>query len=104
MSDVAVVGNWCLLFCSKGVGEAGLQDCKFIVSMGAVNSNIKWKLLAGRKVRKQYVCLKEAIFSQQCACVRVCAHVHVHACLRVHAWVSLGRCGCVCVCKWDLQS
>ena len=65
MGDVAVVGNGCILFCSKGVVEAELQDCKIIVSMGAVSNNVKWKLLAGRKVRKQYVCLKGTVFSQQ---------------------------------------
>jgi hypothetical protein len=88
MSDVAVVGNWCLLFCSKGVVEVGLRDGKIIVSMGAVSSNVKWKLLAGRKVRKQYVCLKGAIFSQQSVCVCVCVCVHTH----VHTWVCVYGC------------
>lgn len=60
-----MVGNWCILFCSKGVVEAELQVCKIIVSMGAVSSNVKQKLLAGREVRKQYVCLKGTNFSQQ---------------------------------------
>jgi hypothetical protein len=73
MGDVAVVGNGCILFCSKGVVEAELQDCKIIVSMGAVSNNVKWKLLAGRKVRKQYVCLKGTVFSQQRE--RACTHV-----------------------------
>jgi len=79
---VAVVGNWFILFCSKGVVEAELQDCKIIVSMGAVSSNIKQKLLAGREVRKQYVCLKRTNFSHQRERererererVRVCVH------------------------------
>jgi len=65
MFDVAVVGNWCILFCSKGVVEAELQDCIMFVSMGAVSSNVKRKLLAGIKVRKQYVCLKGTNFSHQ---------------------------------------
>lgn len=47
-----MVGNWCILFCSKGVVEAELQDCKIIVCVGAVSSNVKRKQLAGRKVKK----------------------------------------------------
>jgi hypothetical protein len=64
--------------------EAGLQDYKIIVSVGAVSSNVKWKLLAGRKVRKRCLSKGGDSLPAVCVCVRAC----VRACPRV----------CVCVC------